>query len=115
MREPVVIIVLGDLRLIAAIGVHAPDLHQAGPLGIEVNIFFIQRVFRSIIQTGGVGQPEFGSASSRDRVNIEFLVSLAAKSQRFSVRGPAMPVRRARLGDLPRFAAADWENVYERL
>lgn len=41
VREPIVEVVEGDLLLLAAIGMHAPDLHVAGALGIEINVFAI--------------------------------------------------------------------------
>jgi hypothetical protein len=50
VREPIVVIVEGDLFLIAAVGVHAPDLHVAGALGVEVDVLAVGRILGAIVE-----------------------------------------------------------------
>src|SRR3954453_3389342 len=77
MRKPVVVFVLRHLLWFGAVGMHAPDLHAAAPLGIEVDLFAVRRKIRAIIQPRGGGQSNFISAFHRSAVDIEFAVTLA--------------------------------------
>src|SRR5436309_1951111 len=42
MRKPIILFVEENLLLLATVGLHAPDLHVAGALGVEVNIFTVR-------------------------------------------------------------------------
>ena len=72
MGEPVVVIVGRDLFLVRAVRLHAPDLHQTGALGIEVNIFPVRRIIRAVIQTRRRRQPRFLPAAGGNGVNVKF-------------------------------------------
>ena len=93
MREPVAVVVGCDLFLFRAVGFHPPDLHSAGPLGIEINIFPVRRIIRAVVQTGRGGQACFPAAVNGNRVNVELTVSFGAISERFAIRRPAVPIR----------------------
>ena len=41
----------GYLLLVRAIGMHAPDLHRSGAIGIEVDKFSVRRIIGSVIET----------------------------------------------------------------
>ena len=41
MGEPIVVFVVGQLLLIAAVGLHAPELHFPAAYGIEVDEFSV--------------------------------------------------------------------------
>ncbi len=94
MREPVVVIVVGDLCLLRAVRPHPPDLHRAGALGIEINKFSVRRIIRAVIQTGRGGQTGFFAAGDGNGVNVELAIALAAEGQRLAIRRPAVPIRR---------------------
>ena len=54
VREPVVAAVVGgDLFLLAAIRLHAEDLHLAGAVGIEINVLAIGGEFRAVLAARG--------------------------------------------------------------
>src|SRR5258708_9224931 len=111
MREPVVGIVGEDLRLIAAVSVHTPDLHVAGALGIEIDVLAVRRILGAVVQALGRGQASFFAASDGDAVNIKLAVALPDKRERLPVRRPAMPIRRAGRGEPPWSAAADGQKI----
>src|SRR5450631_738447 len=85
MREPVVEFVVGYLFLSAAVGFHSPDLHRAGAYGIEINIFPVRGIFRTIIKTRGISETCFRSAGGRNFIYIKFPVSFAAEYKCFSI------------------------------
>src|SRR3954468_12629049 len=115
--EPVVKLIREDLFLLAAIGLHAPDLHMPRTLGIEINVISVRRIFGSIIQSFGSGKARlFGSCAfcSRNRVDVEISVALANERQCPTIGRPAVPVRRRCLGDAAWRASSDGEDVDER-
>ncbi len=71
MWKPIVEFVRGHLFLIGAIGFHAPDLHRAGALRVEVNEFAVRRIVRAVIKTFGKGEPGFVTGCGRDGEDIE--------------------------------------------
>ena len=75
MREPVSVAVIRHLFLSAAVGQHAPDLHQAGTLGIEVDVFAVGRIVGAVVEAFGVGQTALLAAIHRNGVNIELAVA----------------------------------------
>src|SRR6185437_3016911 len=107
MRKPIVELVCCDLLLLAAVSVHAPYLHAARTLGVEVNEISIRRIFRTVVQTLGSGQTRFFAPGDRDGVDVKVIVALADERQGFSIRRPAMPVRRRVLRDAPGSTAAN--------
>ena len=114
VREPVVEFVRRDLFLPAAVGMHAPDLHGADALGVEVNVFAIRRILRPIVESLGRSQAGFVSACDWDGVDIEISVSLSYERQRGSIRRPSMPVGRGIFRDPPGRAALDGHHVNQR-
>jgi hypothetical protein len=110
MREPVAVIIGRDLFLVRTVRLHPPDLHQAGAVGIEINIFSIRGVFRAVIIAGRGGEPGFFAAGNRDGVNIKLAVALGAIGQRFAVGRPAVPVGRRQRRDLPRRTALNRQH-----
>ena len=96
-----------------AVGGHAPDLHLAGALGVEINILAVGRKFGAVVEAGGGGEALLFAASGGDGVNVELVVALAAEGEGFAIGGPAVPIGRAELGDLARSAAGDGEDVNE--
>jgi len=56
MREPIMILIKGQLLLAFAIGFHSPDLHGAGDIRIVIDVFAVGRIFRSV----HVGMVAFG-------------------------------------------------------
>src|SRR5712671_7171315 len=86
MREPVVQFIRRDLFLFGAVGFHPPDLHRAGTLRVEVNIFSVRRVIRSVIESFRVREAFFLPASRCDGINIELAVALGAINQSSAVR-----------------------------
>src|SRR4029077_15742401 len=92
VREPVVEIIRRDLFLSAAVRLHAPDLHEAGALGVEVNIFAIRRVVWTIVEPLCGSETSLVAAGDWDGVDIEISISLSDESERGSIRGPAMPI-----------------------
>ena len=57
MSEPIVSLVLGDLFLLRAIGLHAPDLHSPGAVGVEVNELPVRRIVRPVVESLCPRQP----------------------------------------------------------
>src|SRR6202035_1586029 len=83
VRKPVVELIRSNLLLLASVGPHAPDLHAAGPFGIEVDVLAVRRILGAIVQTLRRGQARFfgsGASGSSYRVDIEVAISLADKS-----------------------------------
>src|ERR1700722_17065772 len=111
MGEPVVVVVTRDLLLSAAIGFHPPDLHQAAPDGIEVDILAVGRVFRAVIEAGSNSPPDLFAPFRGDLVHIELAIAFAAEDHVFSVRGPAMEVGRTPRCDLFGYPALDGNGV----
>src|SRR5260370_25920358 len=102
MGKPIIEIVRSQWCLVAAIGLHPPDLHRARALGIEINELSVRRIVRSIIETFGVGEAFFLPAFDRDRINIEFAIALAAEGNRQTVRVPPIPVTASSRSNLAR-------------
>src|SRR3984893_11329123 len=94
VRKPVIEIVGENLLLLAAIGLHAPDLHMSGAFGVEVDVVAVRRVFGAVIQAFGRGQARLFAARYGDRVNIKVAIALADKGERLAVGRPTSPGRR---------------------
>src|SRR5258708_36886029 len=87
MREPIVIIVSRDLLLIGAVRLHPPDLHRTAAFGIEINIFAIGGIVRSVVETFGRRQPLFLTVSiGIGCLDIKFPISLRTIRERLAVR-----------------------------
>src|SRR5690242_20610325 len=71
---------------------HAPNLHGAAALGVEVDELAIRRIFGAVVEAFRGGEARFGTAGSRNRVDVKVAVALADERQCFSVRRPSMPV-----------------------
>ena len=57
MGKPAVAPLLpGDAGLFAAVGVHAPDLHQAAAHGVEPDLLSVRRVFGAVAEAGREGE-----------------------------------------------------------
>src|ERR1700761_2099287 len=100
MREPVVIIIIGYLLLLAAVRFHPPDLHKTGTHGVEIDILPIGGILGAIVQTWRSRQSYFLTACCRYFIHIELPVPFPAKNKVFSIRGPAVQIRRPLGGDL---------------
>src|SRR5580658_1189956 len=85
VREPIIQFVRGDLLLLAAVRAHAPDLHDAGALGVEVNVFSVGGILRTVVQPLRSREPRLVPARDGDTVNVELAVALADESQSLSV------------------------------
>ena len=53
VREPVVELIRRNLFLAASVRPHAPDLHAAGALGVEVNVVAVRRVLGPVVESLG--------------------------------------------------------------
>ena len=113
--EPVVEVVGEDLLLLAAIGLHAPDLHVSSTLGVEVNVFAVRRIFGTVIQSLGRGETDLFATGCGDCIDIKFAVALADEGERLAVGRPTMPVRRRLLRDPAWRSTSDGDDVNERL
>ena len=76
MRKPVVVFVIRQLFLFAAIWFHAPDLHTPAADRIEVNILAVRRILWPIVQSRRGRELNFVSSLDRDAVNVELAVAL---------------------------------------
>ena len=114
MWEPVVRIFAQHLLLVRSVRVHAPDLHVACPLGVEIDVSAVGREFGAIVEARCNGELGFIAAGCGNRVNVEVgsigaldlaaaalsgqdlivISALACKDECFAVRGPAVPVGR---------------------
>src|ERR1700722_14644854 len=77
VRKPVIEIIMRNLLLLAPIGMHAPDLHVPGALGIEINKFPVRRIFWPVVQSLGGGPPRLLAARRRNRIDIKIARRLA--------------------------------------
>ena|SRR5438477_8775367 len=110
VRKPIVRIVGGHAFLIGAVGMHAPDLHGAGTLRIEIDVLAIWRIVRSVVQAFGRGQANFFSAGSGNAENIEVAISFTDKGERLAIRRPSVPIRRA----VPSNCNSVWSTTGDR-
>ena len=98
MREPVVPPVFGDLRLLAAVPLHAPNLHQAGVCSVIPNVLSVRGILRAVVKAT-LCQSLFHAAVHRDRVHVHFLpavdVAESAVGHLRAVRRPAVQKTRA--------------------
>src|SRR5258706_11903722 len=85
VREPVVVVVGKYLRLLAPVGLHSPNLHVPGALGIGIDVLTVRRIFRPVVETLGGGQASFFAAVDGYGVNVKLAVALAHESESFSV------------------------------
>ncbi|MOA00676.1 hypothetical protein D3C78_1200490 [compost metagenome] len=92
VRKPVAIGAVGDALDGGAIHPHAPDLHQSGAAGIEIDPRTVRRIIRPVIATFAMGQPRLDAAFYIHGVDIEDLIANAAIGEALPVRRPAMPV-----------------------
>ena len=113
--EPVVKLVVGDLLLVAAIGPHPPDLHGAAAGRVEIDILTIGRVFGTIVQARCRGESYFGTALSRNLINIEFAIPLGSVNQPLTIWRPAMQIRMTNGCDAFGSATFHWYGVNNRL
>src|SRR5438876_10371100 len=102
MRKPVVVIVGEDLLLIAAVGLHTPDLHVSGALGVEIDVLTIGRIFGAVVKSLCGCKTSFITASYGNRVDIKVAIALADEGESLAIRRPAVPVRGSVLGDAAR-------------
>ena len=91
MREPVVPPIFGDLRLLAAVPLHAPTLHQAGVCSVIPNVLSVRWILRAVVKAT-LCQSLFRAAVHRDRVHVHFLpaVDVAESAASFSKTSPCM-------------------------
>src|SRR5262245_19451778 len=115
MREPVVVLVGRDLLLVAAVGLHAPDLHPAGAIRVEVDGFAVGGELWAVVQPLGRRQAFLLAAFGGNAVYVELAVALTAEDERLAVRRPAVPVGWPRRRDELGRAAGDRQRVDERL
>src|SRR5712692_2296458 len=113
MRKPVVVFVRGDLLLAGPIRAHAPNLHRAAALRIEVDELAVGRIIRAVIKSLRGGEPRLFAATRGNGVNVEVAIALRAVSQRFAVGRPSVPIRGTQAGDSFGRSAADRQRVDE--
>src|SRR5258705_2821200 len=102
MRKPVVELVGRDLLLLAAVGSHAPDLHRAAALGVEINPAAIGGVVRALVEGFCSREPPLPAAAGSKALNFETAVAVRAINQRLSLRRPARPIRQTGICDSTR-------------
>src|SRR5690349_6866666 len=95
MCEPIVVSIIGDLFLLAAVGMHAPYLHGACPDRVEINIFSIRCIFGAIIQSLGGGQLYLLPSGGGHFIYIELAIAFSAEYQILAIGRPAMQIRRS--------------------
>src|SRR5262249_39302750 len=100
-----------NLGLLAAVGVHSPDLHVTRSHGIEVDVFAIWRVLGAVIEAFGSRESLLFASLRGNRVDVEVPIALADNSERFSIWLPAMPIGRGVLCNWPRCAAGEGKNI----
>src|SRR5438128_12373851 len=83
--KPVIKFAVCNLRLLASIGAHAPNLHVTGTHGIEIDVFSVWRIFRAVVESFRRREPLFRAALRRDGVNIKFSASFTDESECFPV------------------------------
>src|SRR5215813_13178540 len=76
VREPVVELIVGDLLLVASVGVHPPDLHAARSSRVEVDEASVGSELGSVVQSLRGSEPDLVSTSNVHLVDIEVAVSL---------------------------------------
>src|SRR5712691_5725344 len=99
MRKPVVEFVRGDLLLAGPIWAHAPNLHRAAALRIEVDELAVGGIIRAVIKSIRGGEPRLFAAIRGNSVNVEVAIALRAVSERFAVGRPAVPISGTQPGD----------------
>ena len=114
MREPVVPPVFGDLRLLAAVPLHAPNLHQAGVCSVIPNVLSVRGILRAVVKAT-LCQSLFHTAVHRDRVHVHFLpavdVAKSAVGHLRAVRRPAVQKTRAVRRHQTRLTAFHRHNI----
>ena len=70
MGKPVVVRIISQLLLIAAIRSHAPDLHAPTADRTEVDILAVGCIFRPIVQPNGGCELRFLAPINRNTINI---------------------------------------------
>ena len=99
MREPrIARLVKRHLRLLAAIRIHAPYLHQSAAYAVEPDMLAIRRILRTVIQIIGGSQSLLLPCSvSIHHIDVADLVVVTHRtvSYRLAVRAPPMQVARA--------------------
>ena len=110
VREPVVAVAGDELFLPGAVGLHAPDLHAAGALGVEVDKGAVGRVLRAVVEAGSRGQSLLIFAIDGDGIDVGCVSATRGKGQRLAIGRPAVPIGRTDFGYQPRRAARDGEN-----
>src|SRR5258705_1926154 len=111
MRKPVVELVGRDLLLLAAVGSHAPDLHRAAALGVEINPAAIGGVVRAIVEAFCSREPRLPAAAGSNAVNVELAVAFGAIDERLSIGRPALPIGRTGVCDATRQAAPGGADI----
>src|SRR3984893_10963238 len=111
VREPVVEIVGKYLLLVASARLHSPNLHMACALGVEVDVFPVGSVFRTVIKAFGCSQSGLFTARCGYRIDVELAVTLANECERLPIPRPTMPIGRRLLRDAARRSSADGNNV----
>src|ERR1700674_3197670 len=107
VREPVVELVGKYLLLVASVRLHSPDLHMACALGVEVDVFPVGRVFRTVIKAFGCSHSVLFTAGCGYRLDVELAVALANECEGLSVPRPTMPIGRRLLRDAARRSSAE--------
>src|SRR5208283_472912 len=111
--KPVVVIVGENLLLLAAVGLHAPDLHVTGALGVEVDIFSVRGVFGTVVLALCRGKAGFFTSCRGNGVDVDFAFAFTDEGERLSVGRPSVPVGRRLLGEASRCSAGDGDDVNE--
>ena len=80
-----------ELRLLSAVPLHAPNLHQAGVCSVIPNVLSVRGILRAVVKAT-LCQSLFRAAVHRDRVHVHFLpaVDVAESAASFSKTSPCM-------------------------
>src|SRR3979409_992555 len=99
VRKPVVVLVVGQLFLVAAIRLHTPDLHHSTPGRVEVDVLAVGRILRTIVHARTSGQLAVLATPSRNTVDVKVPVALASKDEEPAIGGPTVQIGRTLRGD----------------
>src|SRR3990172_10026417 len=114
MREPVVILIKGQLLFPGSVGFHPPDLHGTALAAVIINVFAVGRSLRSVYMGRfEKGQLNFRSALNRTFIDIIYCsIPLCHVQYGFVIRSPAMEVRRSFFGYQFWDTAGKGKNIY---
>src|SRR5437870_9910480 len=77
MRKPVIVLVVCDLLLSAAVRLHPPDLHRPATNRVEVDVFAIGTVLRAIVQPFSSRKPDLFATLRGYFIDVKLSISFS--------------------------------------